>query len=172
MRLFNLSSATSLLLCAVAAVAWFASYWFTLSRDFSCGGVHWVAQSDRGSLLLMQLPSLTDAELQSLRQKSFGAGGLKPVQWGRSSWRQRLFGAASPPTIRLVPTAPGKYQTLSVAGELSYALVAAVTLMLPVGWAATALRRGRRRKRVGLCLSCGYDLRATPGRCPECGREA
>ena len=39
---------------------------------------------------------------------------------------------------------------------------------LPTWWVVRAVG-ARRRKRRGLCRRCGYDLRATPERCPECG---
>jgi len=59
-------------------------------------------------------------------------------------------------------------------GVPSWALLF-LTAFLPMASAAAWWRRrtrARRRGAAGLCESCGYDLRSTPGRCPECGTRA
>jgi hypothetical protein len=48
-----------------------------------------------------------------------------------------------------------------------------------IGWFAAGLlallgadrivRLAYRGRRAGVCENCGYDLRGSPGRCPECG---
>ena len=66
---------------------------------------------------------------------------------------------------------PGVYQArlfqVACAALLALALSALPAVLLL--WRRQVPRRRRAR---GLCPACGYDLRASPGPCPECGAPA
>ncbi len=66
---------------------------------------------------------------------------------------------------------PGKYvQTITFDLRLPYWFFAAMSI-LPAAYLLRRIRgwRDERRQGRGLCQKCGYDLRASGERCPECG---
>jgi hypothetical protein len=67
--------------------------------------------------------------------------------------------------IRLIAYAPNRRDWYLGAG-LPFWLLAPMSI--------AGILRSRRRKlpTSGVCRNCGYDLRATPDRCPECGTSA
>src|SRR5207248_886797 len=73
-----------------------------------------------------------------------------------------------------------QYQWLfSAEASWVFLSVLAVLLILPAAWVASGMVSRAitkyqrlcwdRADRLGRCRGCGYDLRATPERCPECG---
>jgi len=75
----------------------------------------------------------------------------------------------------------GSFAIASSPGEPVHIWIAIVPIwflmmlfaIAPTVWTIRYRRRRRRERAEGkLCLNCGYDLRATPERCPECGTVA
>jgi hypothetical protein len=64
----------------------------------------------------------------------------------------------------------GKWVTVR-AVSVPWLAVAGMTA-IPVAVAARKRSRANGRRSFGVCHVCGYDLRATPDRCPECGAAA
>jgi hypothetical protein len=70
------------------------------------------------------------------------------------------------------PQPPPPPPTMVVVGHrwgLPFWFLMLAAVVLPALRLVVYLRR-RRRLNTGFCQDCGYDLRASPGRCPECGK--
>jgi hypothetical protein len=68
--------------------------------------------------------------------------------------------------VRLAPR-------LFLDGWFEWTLPLWLIALPPAGAGASLWLLAVRRQRTqiaGLCAACGYDLRATPDRCPECGK--
>jgi hypothetical protein len=155
-RLFNLAAALSLVLCLATAALWVRSYYVSDQFGYTNGGP-WIGMtSERAGI--------------SLAYKHYHNHTLP---------NKGLEYRASPrPSPRQISTFLGFfYWNGSGTGITFWELIVPLwfiavlvatfaTLWL---WNYDCRRRWVLRWRAGLCPTCGYDLRATPDRCPECG---
>jgi hypothetical protein len=186
-RLFTFFSVASLLLCTAVCVLWVRSFWSydrlsyyqcRMEGDDQAVGFAAAIGSDRGMLWIgeyrvrhLQLPP--DA---AAFKKSYLSGPRWRVRSAPvGHYSQSTLLPATGPT--LFALAGHELRESRVSGSfVSHGLEAGIPTWSPAALLSLAplaqvsrrlLRRGCRSR--GLCPSCGYDLRATPGRCPECG---
>ena len=179
-RFLAVASALSLLLCAATVVLWIRSYrmWDDLNlqrhiqRDehATSRSRGLVLTSDRGTIefycYVVQF-DVEDAEYEG--PPPMFLHGPAIVRWQRprrTIWNQLGFESYAS-SGRVVALPASEDERAWWAPHWVFVLLFAA---LPT--AHTLARRHavyRRRRGLLLCPACGYDLRASPNRCPECG---
>ena len=96
--------------------------------------------------------------------------GQRRVEWGWRASKGPLIQLASDMHSRWVPSYHGPLTGTISAMWLPLYLPVLFFAIWPT-YVLLPFHRRRKRKKPGLCLKCGYDLRASKDRCPECGQE-
>ena len=193
-KLFTLAAGASAVLCVAACVLWVRSYW--VADHFRGPATAWgqlLGGSSRGTIGLTGIHPMPPEPWEAARARqrrathpirtwttaapySFGVrrplAGEPGVRWSISFLRFGLFrtdGGTAPPgtTPSLIPGTRSGTATFARAWNVTVPHWFPVMLFAAVP--SVRFRPRRRRRPVGLCPACGYDLRATPDRCPECG---
>lgn len=185
--LFTFSAMVSLLLCLASTVfmirGFFRLEYVDWGRLDSKNVVHlWRIQSD-GRIALMieshrtsngQRPPV-DQDDSSMAASIDAKPGIsvrsipfhQPVQYWQGRLRSSIWlSAYNHPYID-----GGTYISSSPGVSLPPWMIAVPSAIHSTIWLVRR-RRNRTRAVTGKCKQCGYDLRATPERCPECGGTA
>jgi hypothetical protein len=170
--LFNALAAMSLLLCAATAALWVRSYYAMEVWNYR-GPV------DRRGFLREQTVRALKGRIWYGWQLNGGYADLIPEytnspQFSGFHSRPLQSDALETWSMKGPQFAGFEYLRLTTLQNevFAYAIIipiwaiAMMTAVLPALW---LWRRLPRRFAAGFCRSCGYDLRATPDRCPECG---
>ncbi|HYE20388.1 MAG TPA: hypothetical protein VEA69_18220 [Tepidisphaeraceae bacterium] len=177
--ILNALTLASLLLCAATCVLWARSYW----RDDSLVRAEWRDDaatyhersifSDGGRLGWRAHDTLppTAEYAEFLRDLRVGDRVDDPRWAWRTGPSEGGGGWAAWSTTSFVIGRGPKRAAIRVV-TVAHWLPAGLFALLPAARTWPWLRRRRRLRRLAAscCPQCGYDCRATPGRCPECGR--
>jgi hypothetical protein len=97
------------------------------------------------------------------------------AEWSHGPWRWLGIHAGEGKWGALLPTDQAVEANSYTDGDVSASWLTLPCWLLAMAAGVLPVRRGiiwwraRRRRLSGRCVKCGYDLRATPERCPECG---
>jgi hypothetical protein len=159
-RLAQILSGVSLLLCIALVVLWIRSYWAVDHVLHSkAGGKVRMACVEEGNLWVLVRPAGPKVE-SGWSMATDRVAFVHIFSLFYTEWEYNLFGFEY---RRHEQQGTDYVDIWRVPCWMILTLLAA----FPVLHLALILRR--RRRRLGICPTCGYDLRATPDRCPECG---
>lgn len=183
-RLFTLASAASLLLCVAVGALWVRNYWvydalywkpvqgeWNLSLS-STNGVFAAIHTGKGGPNTTAGSGSTEFLYQTQAPEDLLPllpATLAPARGAyHGSWAGIVY-------VRIdLTNGQGRFRRQHRVQEaiVPWGWIALVASLAPATWALARVRRWARGLGAGYCPHCGYDLRASPERCPECGKAA
>jgi len=157
--ILRLLSAASVLVCLESMGVW--QYSYLLDR------AEWSRTTGNGSRDVVESVIIEQGEIEYYR--SDRKWRRPSINWGSKEHEWHREYLAYPYDVP--PTFVFWRQAGIVEVRVPLWAVSIVSAVLPIVMMCRFLKSllRVRRQALGLCEYCGYDLRATPGRCPECG---